>query len=189
MIGNQFGARRLATAAFALAGLAGAASATTVSLGSITAARTVSESSFVAGKFDDTFSFVVPERETLSFSAMLNTDPFALSASKFLFQGLTVELLKDGSAFLFGNGGPSFLSGRPVTVMEFPATLLDAGDYTLQISGTESFLGSSIPVVTSYAGNLKFADVALSVPEPASILLWLAVVALGTAAVRRRRGA
>ena len=190
MFGHQYGARRLAAAALALAGFAGAASATTVDLGKITAARTAPVSSQVAGKFDDKFSFVVPQGETLSFSAMLNTDPNNLSNSKFIFQGLTVELLKNGNALFFGNGGASVINGRPAEVMQMPASAQGAGSYTLEISGTESYLGSPFPIPVTYAGNLTFANVMVPVPEPASAVLWLAgLAALGTAAIRRRRGA
>jgi MYXO-CTERM domain-containing protein len=193
MIRGLYGAGRLLGLAAVLGGVAGAARAnTTIDLGTITAAGSAPVSSFVAGLFTDNFEFTVPAGETLTFSAALNTDPNGLSASKFIFQNLQVKLLEDGAVVRFGTGGAGVIDNRPATVMTFSDDVLGPGSYALQISANEFFLGSSIPVATSYAGKLNFDDVtvASAVPEPASTTTWLVgLAALGaTLAWRRRPG-
>jgi len=127
----------------------------------------------VAGAdFNDIFYFNVPDAQNISFSL---SDLFKTSSSdiSFLGGGFILFTYSDGTLLDAADAThKSTLSGGP--------WLLDSGTYGLYVAGTYLVTGAS------YGGQILGTPLA-AVPEPATVLLLLAGMALVAVAARRRR--
>lgn len=147
--------------------VSGAAQATSIDLGSVTApdARIIKSAlGGTNGTFVDNFSFSLTN-DASAFGGLLEFDSF--------FGDTTISLV----TMVSGSGGFFDFSFTPGL---FSFTGLTAGDYTMFVSG------NSFGYVTGYAGLLTFwAAPSTSVPEPGTLaLLGLGLIGLGI--VRRR---
>lgn len=173
----------VASAMVMAAALGGAtAQAASFELGEFSAPHTVAfGNSGLRGPFDDTFNFSIGSGASFVFLSSLSTGFSNFSS----IEDLRADLFE--GARLVQTGTPTHWSFPfPRNDVDFSSVVLDAGAYSLHISGTgTSSVAPPHPFTSSYTGTITLAA---AVPEPQTWALMLMGLVALCAALSRRRG-
>lgn len=133
--------------------------------------------------FVDDHGFTVADGVRLSFSAMLGTPP----SNRFWIPDIDAELWSDGTLLAEADAQDRPGAPFPAQDVSLAAIVLGPGSYSLRVFGTP--VAAYPGIGSSYSGTLRFGAVAAPVPEPGSVVLWMASLAGLGAFARARSGA